>query len=453
MITHQHQPVPFFPPCEKVTKKHFGAFAAAGNGNFSCIFMKALIYCLSLLITLSVLADSYDENPTSIEAKAAFMAGDYQKAKKLVQELLKNEDYKARALLSLAAIAGAERDFSSAEQYAWQAYQLGLESGLNTYVLLLAQQEKAELLMENLEYILTWSLRDVYVLHALMWVALTQENIPYDRVLLALRHTPLELLTQDSNTVRFLLTYGNDEDSILASYIYQKLPNNQKNLENRYKAKLLPFPDIAAIEKARKKLMADSIFHEYRIAIKAGNKEKAWELILQLNKSNEFKPALLPEIAHMLALRGDYMRSQQLAMVAYGLGQKYALPILLTAMIMRRDAIVLNYEKDLFEYSEEDRLDLKSDLIVQYCLLTNNKEAFLNWIHSNPSELLPATEGVKKSLLKALEKWGGDKEKTILETIRTSRPPSPSVINWPDFDQYPLRYGYEWGKPFSATNR
>jgi hypothetical protein len=89
---------------------------------------------------------------------------------------------------------------------------------------------------------------------------------------------------------------------------------------------------------------------------------------------------------------------------------------------------------------------LKTELIIQYCLLTNKGEIFLKWIHSQPVNAIPITEGIKNGLIKCLSKWGGADEKTLLQMIHAVKPTSSRIIVWPDYDQQPLRGADDWKK-------
>ena len=69
-------------------------------------------------------------------------------------------------------------------------------------------------------------------------------------------------------------------------------------------------------------------------------------------------------------------------------------------------------------------------MLIKYCLLTDNKQIFLDWVRNYKWDDMIYMEGLRKLVIEGLVKWGEPLDGLLLDYLRKTPAKSPNDYNW-----------------------
>jgi hypothetical protein len=376
----------------------------------------------------------YEKQPVYLESKRAFRQKNYQRAIALITELAGKEVFEARANRSLG-IAKLTIDLSQAEHHFIKAYEKGDIVSYRMYLSLLADEGRYHELQPYLNHIIHGAIKDPHLFNAFCllsehWSRDSTSHIP--TFLAIVRHTPLEIMTGNESVVRMLEKYGQMEDAVLTLFTKKELAK-LRNDSNITASKKLHYP-------------SDDIINEYQAT-------REWRQFQELRKSwqqstttgDDLRAELIPlltrddfmilvnnDFGEIAFRENDFIRVEQtLEISLYCDAQVPVMNLFIASLIIQgKREKAKKYENELIKYihNREGRKD--REFIAKYCLWSENRDLFFQWVRSERKSMFLENAGVRKNVIQGLVRWGSAIDSSLRYYLEDNAPLSNKEMNW-----------------------
>jgi hypothetical protein len=257
-----------------------------------------------------------------------------------------------------------------------------------------------------------------------------------------IRRIPLDTLLYSGEAIKFLAAHEDHlkiQDKILLSYLVKNAPEQMRKIDLKdFTYQPMPLPPKPT------QADADTFYKELEAKISplapgANDSIENYKQCELLMQKPEYQFFGLLTLSAMAFHAQDIDRVEQLGELIFRCGWKDIVSPLVFALLKRNQlAKAKPYEPYLVKEANGNgdptnsfsQAGFSQGVLIWYCLATNNKQIFLDWVRTYKQDDMLVTDGLRKLVIACLEKWGEPMDMPLLDYLRKTPAKSPLGHQW-----------------------